>query len=237
MYAKRGTKRKRSAPRRYFKSSKLRRTDTMDTTATTAVVPRSLVPLGLPKKQVATLRYFETVTLNAGIGVIASNVFRANSLFDPNVAVGGHQPRGFDQWMAFYGKGIVLGSKCTAKCISATSTEVSLFGVVTLTTSVTPLTSQALIEEPRCSWAASGNVNTVNQETFATYSPKILFDYKNPKDEGDLQFTATGDAPQQGYFHVWNAGTTILSDPGPHVFEVVIDYTCLFFEPNALPSS
>ncbi|HIA02129.1 MAG TPA: hypothetical protein EYN66_09490, partial [Myxococcales bacterium] len=37
--------------------------------------------------------------------------FRANGMFDPQVPLGGHQPRGFDEFMDAYDMFTVLGSK------------------------------------------------------------------------------------------------------------------------------
>ena len=36
-------------------------------------------------------------------------------MYDPYAGTGGHQPRGFDDFMGIYGKFTVLGSKCTAQ--------------------------------------------------------------------------------------------------------------------------
>ena len=36
---------------------------------------------------------------------------RANGMFDPQTAVGGHQPRGFDEFMEAYDMFTVMGSK------------------------------------------------------------------------------------------------------------------------------
>lgn len=40
---------------------------------------------------------------------------RANDLYDPEYATGGHQPRGFDELMNVYGSYTVIGSKCHAQ--------------------------------------------------------------------------------------------------------------------------
>ena len=41
------------------------------------------------------------------------NTFRANGLYDPREAYGGHQPRMFDQYMALYVNAVVLGARVT----------------------------------------------------------------------------------------------------------------------------
>lgn len=48
-----------------------------------------------------------------GIGAPAQFAIRGNSLFDPEVIIGGRQPFGFDQYAAFYQRYCVLGSSCS----------------------------------------------------------------------------------------------------------------------------
>jgi len=59
-------------------------------------------PRAWPQQMTATLPYCEEINLNAGTGTYSSVSYRANDLYDPYVAVGGHQPYGFDQYMNIY---------------------------------------------------------------------------------------------------------------------------------------
>lgn len=64
--------------------------------------------------QIVNLRYGTQFTLDStAIGTYGNYYFRANSCFDPDDSSVGHQPRGFDQWAAFYDNYVVLGSKIT----------------------------------------------------------------------------------------------------------------------------
>lgn len=56
-----------------------------------------------PRKTVA-LRYVQTLTLNATSGASATNVFRANSVFDPDFTGTGHQPMFHDIYSQIYGQ-------------------------------------------------------------------------------------------------------------------------------------
>lgn len=58
------------------------------------------------------LKYLQIFNLVHSTTLAASNM-RGNSLFDPDFAVGGHQPRGFDQWAALYDRYCVYG--CSIK--------------------------------------------------------------------------------------------------------------------------
>ena len=60
-----------------------------------------------PKTAKVSLTYCDEVECQAGL---APKVFRLNSVHDPDVSVGGHQPRGHDQWSAMYSKYCVIGA-------------------------------------------------------------------------------------------------------------------------------
>ena len=67
------------------------------------------IPL-FPPRFKAKLRYHTTVTLTSTAGAVASHVFRANGMYDPDVTSTGHQPAGFDQMMLSYNHFVVTGA-------------------------------------------------------------------------------------------------------------------------------
>lgn len=71
-------------------------------------VPR---PLIVPSSQTVHLRWTQVNFFNPGAGTAATQVYRANSLFDPDVTGVGDQPPGFDQWGQFYSVYTVVSSK------------------------------------------------------------------------------------------------------------------------------
>lgn len=78
--------------------------------------------VGIPDQMFCKLRYSDTYTLGT-LSSFQSVLIRANSLFDPDYAVGGHQPMGFDQYAALYGKYRVYGVAYRITCIADTPTE------------------------------------------------------------------------------------------------------------------
>jgi len=60
------------------------------------------------------LRYSTTFNLSSVSGAVASYVFRANDLFDPDFTGTGHQPMGFDQLMVWYNHFCVVESRIIA---------------------------------------------------------------------------------------------------------------------------
>lgn len=69
-----------------------------------------------PMRKFAKLRYSVLQTLaGPSIGNVVITEFRANGMYDPEVALGGHQPFGFDQLMAQYTHFTVIRSYCTCE--------------------------------------------------------------------------------------------------------------------------
>lgn len=66
-------------------------------------VTRFRAPLGnFPNTKTVALRYVENITLDGGSGSTAVNVFRVNSIYDPNYTGVGHQPMFRDNYAAIY---------------------------------------------------------------------------------------------------------------------------------------
>jgi len=57
---------------------------------------------GFPAMMTVTLPYILSGRVNPGIVAYSDQVFRLNSVFDPDFSGVGHQPRGFDQWSQVY---------------------------------------------------------------------------------------------------------------------------------------
>lgn len=72
-------------------------------------VPRN--KLGFPQEMSTTLRYVTTFALEPVSSSASGISILANDLYDPEVSVGGHQPRGFDEFIAQYKKFTVTSSK------------------------------------------------------------------------------------------------------------------------------
>ncbi len=86
----------------------------------------------LQRTVTSTQRYADTVTLTTGAAqpeLTGFHVFRANSVFDPDFAIGGHQPRGFDQLASLYDEYIVTKAVITVR-FQNTSTTSSPYGFI-----------------------------------------------------------------------------------------------------------
>lgn len=95
-------------------------------------------PSVVPDRLFTKLKYSLSRTLDTSPA--SSNpqyVFRGNSLYDPEFAVGGSQPMGYDQWSAFYNNYRVHASAITVRMMSTADSDAGGFIKVTLFPSTT----------------------------------------------------------------------------------------------------
>lgn len=116
-----------------------------------------------PDKVMVKLRYPSFVNYNGQPTL--DQVYRANSLFDPDLTGTGFQPNGFDEWSAFYNRYRVHACKIEAKIISTSATSPGNAGFISIVPTNEATLSGTLIEgvlgNAYCKWANYGpNVGT-----------------------------------------------------------------------------
>lgn len=108
--------RNRPAKRKYKKKKK----DYGNKYASTVVMKN---PTGMADRTLLKMKYVERVSLADGVGGVgAIQVYRANSVYDPDYTGTGAQPLSLDQWANFYNYYKVLGCKIDVKAFPLTST-------------------------------------------------------------------------------------------------------------------
>lgn len=199
------------------------------------------------RNRIVKMRYLQHLNLTPVGGTpIQQFVFVANSAYDPQYSLGGHQPMGFDQWSQFYNHWTVIGSKISImSTIPSTGTQPGIFGVRTANESnflSTYTDLEGIMEDPRCSWrliqtAVNGNVP---KPAVATYSAKKWWNLQSIKDNQDwLGGTVMSDlaSTSQVYFVVFAGSldsTTIVPS-----FQMIckLTYIVMFSDPKDLPQS
>ncbi len=166
-------------------------------------VDRGVTSLTLVRR----LPYFQTISLNANIAP-QNHIFSANGCFDPDITGAGHQPLGFDQYMALYDHYKVLSSIITVDFFPHTSTGPEadqMFAGVILVDDTTPNGSlQNIIEN-------NANYRTLSAGAGAqTIRVKNKFDIKTyfrsrSKGAADLLGTNAANPTEQAFYHVWVA--------------------------------
>lgn len=196
-------------------------------------ITRSL-GFGFPEKVICTHKYSEQSAFTPATGVIQSYHYKANGLFDPTVAIGGHQPYWYDQLSAIYQHYVVMGSKIKLTVVDYDTTTANgnvpmVYGVyVNDNTTTTPASYTALQECSKGStkWkpAGSGSPGTVT----CKYSAKKMFG-NSILANSNLKGSAGADPVEDVSFTIWgyNAhGATTAN----LIFNVDIEYIVMWFE-------
>lgn len=208
---------------------------------------RSLAPptasgqlIGYPRQQVAKLRYIETFNINSPLGVFTSHTFRANSIFDPNYAVGGTTPTGYTLWNSLYKQYIVLGSKITCKFAfhnnDGLPTQIGVY--VDDTPAISTTNTDILERTGRCRvllLTPYVNGGQTNRTITGSFSAKKFFNVKDIKDNQTRFGAEFGTNPldaESAFYHVFNRAT--LGGNTSAVVVIKIDYIALFSEPRLL---
>lgn len=198
----------------------------------------------IPTSLVKRFRYVTDISIDpVGPGIMASHVFRANSMYDPDQSGVGHQPYGFDQYVPqLYNHATVLGSKITAVFSlgnpAVINAQNNIICGLSLLDNATPQTNPSLVREQGgyCSWTMVTNAQQPRRKSLK-YSAKKFHGVKDVKDNQQLQHSADGDPTEGAYFHLWAAPSAYNVDASNVLIQVIIDYIALLQEPNTFGQS
>jgi len=198
----------------------------------------SWMPL-FPASTTRRLRYSTSFGGATTSGAITSTyIFRANSLYDPDLSSTGHQPMGFDQMMLSYNHFVVLRSKIT--CVfKNTSTTAPTVCIRLDADSVAVTAIDKIIEfggavidvlESKASYGGT-------KEMSLLADIGLLQGVKRSAITADstLRGTAAADPSEITYFHVTMWDTAAAS--GSMAVDAVIDFEAVFLEPRDLTQS
>lgn len=200
-------------------------------------IQRNLVSVGrgFPKTVRTTLRYSDYKAVAAlGTGTTSYQTWKCNGLYDPEDAVGGHQPYGYDQYAALYLHYWVTAARCIVKfCLQddagvvAGNTLVGLNVIPSSTDSDGVSTKmEKANSNAKYQWLGDGSGPKTITET---WSAKRYFDSKDPTDNSQLKGTTAGTDPSElSHFEVWyynaSGGSIGLN------FTITIEYDVIFSE-------
>ena len=158
---------------------------------TKANVPRALGFLrsGFPKQMRMRHRYAESFTVNTIANVDVWQLYRCNGMYDPRVAIGGHQPMYFARMGATYDHYVVTGATIRIDTVVVDSnvtppdSQAAIVGVyIEDDTTVNPTSMASKIEQGTAVYktATRGSPSTIYSKwkvasTFGKYPKPILF--------------------------------------------------------------
>lgn len=230
------------------RQSKRQNNRTLATTASSLHVARIPKPIGfagagasgmvhafVPDSMRRTIRYSDYSALAGTSGALASWVFNAAGLYDPDTSFGGHQPFGFDQIMAFYSRYTVLSARIT---VDAIAVSVPIFMGIAVNPNAAAVysnygtyiesgsTSYRLIDDP-----TPGNNRITTAVEIAKFVGAV-----DVVDDPDRSGTTAANPVSGLYFHVLVQDVNKTSTCNAEV-NVVIDFDVVFTLPRSLTQS
>lgn len=189
-----------------------------------------------PQKFVTKLRYQERYVLDPPLAGLATQVMRANSVFDPDYTGIGHQPRYFDELMSSYDHYVVLGSKITVIANNSQG-EAMNFAIQRTDDGAVSTTWNDVVENRNCVFTTinASNAGGNTKKLSLTYSPKKALG-RSPWDP-NLRGDAASNPSEGFYFNVIIGAFNEANNPGPTVISVIMDYTVAFSEPKRVTQS
>lgn len=208
--------------------------------------PRRPLPLtGFPRSKMVRLRYAEEISVDCGLNTVASAVYNASGLYDPRVAAGGHQPKGYDQWATIYNHYTVVGARMNVRYMPDTNGDV-LPGFITIMLTANGTTASALTPEEvlESKWATrkgmvglnTGNAWPINRGVTKNFSAKKFFGTRGIVGKDLYRGDNTTNPTESAYFEIV-VGSLGGNNPGAVNLVVTIDYIAVMSEPINLSQS
>lgn len=189
------------------------------------------------------LRYAEhfAMPVNGVVNTPEIQVYRANSLNDPNQTGGGHNPMGYNQLAQVFTKFTVLSSRIKVT-MSNDVDENIMFGINQYTQSGLALNQIELAENKRGQQVMLAHGGYATTKSLSSqFNVKKFFGLKKRSNiVGDDEYSGRFDGasvPQQnGFFYLWTSPRDSL---GPYNLDVSveIEYTAIATDPVAISDS
>lgn len=206
-------------------------------------IPRSI--RDFPKEMRVKLKYSYSQDFTVGSGPNPNFVaFRANSVFDPEAALGGGTPTGYTQWSNFYSVYTVVKSSCKMRLLdqntdsTTTGTFNGLMGISIRDASApVPVPTQAgLITDADSNYRANSSY-TPDDRVRLYWNSSKYFGIKDILDNSELSGLTGGlgigaNPSRQAYYLCWaNQRTTGGAPAQLSTMEVLLEYDVIFRQP------
>lgn len=192
----------------------------------------------IPDRTCVTLKYNEDVRMQLPPGgLVASYLFRCNSIYDPNYTAIGHQPMGHDQYANFYKKYMVIGSTITVTFKSFASSQATNDPVTNATVAVTTLQGAAgvitnpyeLMENNRTTYS-NLCVQRPYTKIHKKFSPKRFFGLSKVLDNETYGADFGSNPAEEAIWQIAGWNPTSPGNPTDIYMNVAIKYICVLRE-------
>lgn len=190
-------------------------------------------PSVVPDRYFTTLKYREIGNFNA---VSTQVLFRGNSIFDPEQALGGGQPMGFDQLAVLYNKYRIHASSITISVVNRFTSNIPY--TLTLAPSDTTAVAGrlALMEFPYAKWKLIPTLTSQPVTLSSKILTKALLGYSTIVNEEQVASVVTDNPAEQWFWHVDITASDGLTAPNVDMV-VSLNYQVEFYDRKDLPRS
>ncbi len=187
-----------------------------------------------PSKMLVNLRYSELFQQPApGIGLIGVTQYRANSIFDPSFTFTGHQPRGFDQWMALYDHYVVIYATIKIEFQEAASEADSGIVVLAVRDTTTAASSMNTYREnSEMSESQTVNKNAGSRRLKSSINPNRYLGRSKPLSDPQLKGGIASNPTEQVLWDIVLGEMPGTVNAPATNFSVIIDYLAVLIEPK-----
>lgn len=190
----------------------------------------------LPSTIKVDMIYSSYGEVNPGLATSNSVVLKANGMFDPEDAVGGHQPRGFDELMTLYDHFTVINAKITvfATNLTQTGTEQSMIVLTARDNNAVShshfdyMESRVMVCKPLASYGSGPNCVVLEMDL----NPNAFLGRTKPLSDPELKGTLSSDPTELAYFNISVVPMRGGADIGSTCFWYRIVYTAILHEPK-----
>lgn len=190
-------------------------------------IPRYYDPF--PPMQRAILRYCDDFSFNAGQATVAHQLFRANSIFDPDASGIGHQPYGHDEYSRIYNHYRV--DKCIITATSGSTGTNNVMGIG-VQSDATLVASPTAIRERKGTTFATLSSYAQPAKLTSVWTRKSTF----PVDADGYTAQFGSNPDEEVFFDVFTCGNGI-TDPGTIAITVTMTFYVTMYEPRTLTGS
>jgi len=188
------------------------------------------------------LKYTESFTVAGALGAMTNQVFRLNSLYDPDFTGGGHQPMGFDQLAGLYNRYRV--DKVNVRCTFHKNSEAQVTGIALRASNATTNIStpfSALQEQQFVKWStlSASTAGSKTQVTLrGTYLPHMIAGVTPAKYKIDDTFSALAtDNPSEIIVLHVSTADVMASTAHSTIFTLEMDFYATFYDPHLVAQS
>jgi hypothetical protein len=188
------------------------------------------------------MRFVYNSSLNPAAGAIATKTFRANGPYDPDYAVGGGQPYGYDQLAVFFERYTVIGARVKLTVFSesstASATNANVIFILPSLDATAPTSILDVQGQPQAKMAPLGSVysNKAISTVTATFNAARTFRTADPVTNGQIGGLYNGTPDLEAFFHI-GYGSITASDPDTVYYSIMIEYDTVWYGRRQITSS